>query len=306
MGSFDSWDDWDDDFSDTGTGSQNQNTGGRRSSFDDDYGNQGGGDFGGSGGSRKGGSYPVPRDEDQYGVRPQGPGRGGYTPPAQQTSDDSGVYVIRSISEVPLSGQGALSKIFRGIPFTANNQINISLQEAGSLGHGGGAINGIIYGKIENQALGPGMRVKIRGTVKRGQIIIKDLYDVDSGGLPIGINPYWVDPMYQQSSSNRRGNPAAMAAVLAVIAILAVAFFLLRGGIDPSTLNKIKIAAIIIGALVFIKVFNINIFNNSFVQKVILIVVLCAIALYVPGGDSVMVCAIMIFGLYIMLKGIIK
>ena len=298
MASNNGWSDWDDDWFTVDTDDKPMTTGtdsGKQS--DDEYDKNRGGNQG------RGRALPVPQREDQYGVRPspaQGPGF------YQQQNNATGAYIIRGITEVPLSHYGILSKIFRGIPLYANNQINISLQESGSVGHGGGAVNGVIYGKIENYALSPGMRVKLRGKAKRDRFVIKDLYDYDNGGQPIRINPFWKDPIYEGKSCNKGGNVVSMIVLLLLVALLAGLYFFLRGGIDPDLLNKIKIVAIIIIALVFIKVFNIDIFNNFFVQKVILIVVLCAVALYVPGGDAVMICAIMIYGLYMMLKGIIR
>lgn len=271
---FSSWDDWDDDWGfDNGSDSNSR------------YGN-------------------VPSSpSDDYGTR----GTGGRTPvPSHQDREDPDVFIIRSVSENPLTGVSALSKIIRGIPFSANNQINVSLQRSGNLGHGGGVINGIIFGKIEKQSIGQGMRVKISGKRRRGCFIIRKMWDVDGNNQQITINHYWRDPLYQ--GNRTRGNASRFSALIVLLVLIALIalIFHFTGGIGGNLLNTIKWIAIIAAVLLFIKVFNINIFNNPTVQKVILFVVLVAVALYVPGGDSLMVAAIMLFGLYLLVKSIVR
>lgn len=215
------------------------------------------------------------------------------------------VYIIRGITEIPLRGMGPFYKLFRGIPVSANNQINISLMQSGNIGHGGGALNGVIFGKIENQALGPGMKVKVQGKQRGNKFVIKKMWDVDSGNVPVYINHYWKDPL-----DNGRGGPANPFAVKAVlifivIALLALVVFM-KGGFASANLSKLVWIAAVIAVLAFIKIFNINIFNNPFVQKVLLVVILVAIALYVPGGDKIIACAIMLFALYYIIKSVFR
>ena len=92
-----------------------------------------------------------------------------------------------------------------------------------------------------------------------------------------------------------------------VLAVIVAAALLFSSGVLQSmTKEKLTMVAVIVGILAFIKVFHINIFNNPFVQKVLLFVGLVAVAYLVPGGESVMVGAIMLYGLYLIIKSIIK
>ena len=82
---FSSWDDWDDDW---------------------------GFDNGSDSNSRYGNTPSSPSDD--YGTR----GTGGRTPvPSHQDREDPDVFIIRSVSENPLTGVSALSKIIRGFRF---------------------------------------------------------------------------------------------------------------------------------------------------------------------------------------------
>ena len=287
----DGWDDWDD-----WAGNSNNN-------------NNGNGSGSGQEIQPRGNQYPEPEPENTWGTRPTSRGGGGGYPPVQNYDNDPDVYLIRAISEIPFRGMSGFQKLFSGKPIYANNQYNLSLQRSGNVGHGGGQINGVIFGKIENQALNYGMKVRVKGHNKRGLLIIDRMYDVDGGNQEIYINHFWRDPLDQG------GRPGPVAGgglfmilflIVAVLALLMAVFHLFGGGLDPALVGKIKLIAAIIAILFFIKVFNINIFNNSFVQKVILFVVLVAIALYVPGGDSVMVAAITLYGLYLIIRSITR
>ncbi len=288
---FDSWDDWDSDWSDPGSG-----------------GNSGdGGNYGGNsgGGSNNGKKRPRPAGGD-WGVRPPaGGGSYGGDGTGGQDSDETDVYVIRGISENPLRGMGALSKLFKGIPMSAANQINISLMQSGSVGHGGGALNGVIFGKIEYQALGPGMRVRVQGKNKGGKFVIQNMWDVDSMNAPININHYWTDPLDTKKGSSANPFIVKASMLFVVIALMLLVLFM-KGGFTSGTLDTIIMILAVIAVLAFIKIFKINIFNNPFVQKVLLFVGLVAAALYIPGGDSIMVAAIMLYGLYILIKSITR
>ena len=150
------------------------------------------------------------------------------------------------------------------------------------------------------------MRVKISGKRRRGCFIIRKMWDVDGNNQQITINHYWRDPLYQ--GNRTRGNASRFSALIVLLVLIALIalIFHFTGGIGGNLLNTIKWIAIIAAVLLFIKVFDINIFNNPLVQKVILFVVLVAVALYVPGGDSLMVAAIMLFGLYLLVKSIVR
>lgn len=289
MNYFDSWDDWDTDWGGSGGSNGGENTGG----FDS------GNDWNTSTSSN---ARPKPSGND-WGTRP--PAGGGPSGSGGYNTGEKDVYIIRGIAENPLRGMGGFAKMFRGIPMSANNQINLSLMQSGSVGHGGGALNGVIFGKIEYQALGPGMKVRVQGKNKGGKFVIQKMWDVDSGNMPININHYWKDPL--DNGRQASANPFAVKAALIFIVIaLAALVLFVKGGFTPATLDKIILVIAIIAVLAFIKIFNINIFNNPFVQKVLLFVGLVAVALFVPGGDMIMTCAIMLFALYLLLKSIIK
>ena len=131
------------------------------------------------------------------------------------------------------------------------------------------------------------------------------MWDVDSGNMPININHYWKDPLDNGRQASANPFVVKAAFIFIVIALAALVLFV-KGGFTPATLDKIILVIAIIAVLAFIKIFNINIFNNPFVQKVLLFVGLVAVALFVPGGDMIMTCAIMLFALYLLLKSIIK
>lgn len=273
---FDSWDDWDAEWGGTGDSGKSAESPSRTS------------------------SRPA---DNEWGRRP--PAGGGPSGSGGSAGLDKDVYIIRGIMEIPLRGRGPLYKLFRGIPVSANNQINISLMQSGNIGHGGGALNGVIFGKIENQALGAGMKVKVQGRRRGNKFVIRKMWDVDSGNVPVYINHYWKDPL-----DNGRGgssNPFAVkvSVIFIVIALLALVAFM-KGGFTSANLSRLVWIAAVIAILAFIKVFNINIFNNPFVQKVLLFVILVAIALYVPGGDKIMACAIMLFALYYIIKSVFR
>ena len=228
-------------------------------------------------------------------------------PGGDRNNNEPDVYVIRGVSEVPLWGMGTFEKILNGIPLSAENQINLALMQSGNLGHGGGALNGVIFGKIEYQTLAPNMRVRIKGKRKGGKFIIQKLWDVDSGNLPVMINHYWRDPQNNRGQRYRNTNPTMVKLFFLVLAVIVAAALLFSSGVLQSmTKEKLTMVAVFVGILAFIKVFHINIFNNPFVQKVLLFVGLVAIAYLVPGGESVMVGAIMLYGLYLIIKSIIK
>ena len=291
LSDWDDWDDWDNGDKDSGRG-QGPN--------DPPDGRRGGGDHQGT-------SMPLDPEKETWGTRGGG-GRG--IPPAPRGDSDPDVYTIRAVNEVPYRGMSAIEKIFSGKPLFANNQYNLQLQRSGSVGHGGGAVNGVIYGKIENQAICNGMKVRIKGRHKRGLMVIERMYDVDSGDLEIYINHYWRDPY---ATYQGRGNPGLAIGILLIVFLIAAAFALLLsafqafgGGLDPAFVAKVKIIAAIAAILVFIKVFNINIFNNPVVQILLFLVIAVAAAIYIPGGDYVISVAASIYVLYLIFKSIFK
>lgn len=283
----DDWGNWDDWDKSSGGGSGSANPPEGRTEGDDRWGTR----------------RPPEQEEEHWGTR----GGGNDYPPAPRNDNDPDVYTIRAVSEVPFQGMSVIEKLLNGKPLFANNQYNLQLQRSGSVGHGGGAVNGVIYGKIENQAISNGMKVRIRGRNKRGLVVIQRMFDVDSGNQEIYINHLWRDPLYSRRGVNPGlGLSIALIGfiIIAVLALLLAAYQTLGGGLDPSFVSKVKIVAAIAAVLVFIKVFNINIFNNSFVQKVLLLVGLVAVAIYVPGGDTVLTAAITLYAIYFILKSV--
>ena len=97
------------------------------------------------------------------------------------------------------------------------------------------------------------------------------MWDVDSGNMPININHYWKDPLDNGRQTSPNPFVVKAALIFIVIALAALVLFV-KGGFTPATLDKIILVIAIIAVLAFIKIFNINIFNNPFVQKVLLFV----------------------------------
>ena len=220
-------------------------------------------------------------------------------------SYEEDVYVIRNITEVPLGGYSSLMKTIKGVPMWANNQYNLSLVHVGNIGHGGGVVNAVIYGKIEYVAIGPQMRVRIRGKYKHGLLVISHIYDADSG-QEIYINRLYRNPADDMYRNRPRSHMTPLLIGLLLIGLVVGLIASLIGGASAQSLDTLKMVGLVIGALIFMKLFNINPFNNPTVSLILFLVVLIAIAIYVPGGAQIMEAVIILYIMYYLLKQIMK
>ncbi len=210
---------------------------------------------------------------------------------------NSDIYIVNSINEISLLNYSFFQRLFNGYSLSTDYQYNISLSRQGSVGHGGGGVNAVIYGRLEFNSIRPGSRVKVQGKYKNGLLIINNIVDADSGAT-MRINHFWRDPLGKQK--NGRNGSSFM--VLIIILALLAGLFLFKNGISQGILDTLFIGLIVVGILAFIYVFKINIFNNPLVQKIIFLILLVAAALYLPGGESIMACAIAIYGIYLIIK----
>lgn len=215
---------------------------------------------------------------------------------------DSDIYIVNSINEISLLNYSIFQRLFNGYSLNTDYQYNISLSRQGSVGHGGGGVNAVIYGRLEFNSIRPGSRVRVQGKYKKGLLIINNIVDADSG-VTMRINHFWRDPLGRQRNSGRNGRSSSFIALIIILALLA-GVFLFKNGISQGVLDNLFIGLIVVGILAFIYVFKINIFNNPSVQKIIFLILLVAAALYFPGGESILACVIIIYGIYLMIKNI--
>ncbi|MCD7884706.1 MAG: hypothetical protein LUI87_13530 [Lachnospiraceae bacterium] len=221
------------------------------------------------------------------------------------------MYVIQSFNEMDVSDYSWFNKLTSGIPLGCSNYYTVSLVKEKGAAHGGrgGDLNAVIFGKIQFAQLANGKRVKVTGKNRQGRFEVNKLFDCDTGSY-IKINSHWSPPGAKGSGN---GGTFLLIAIAVIAFLLLLAFgaqYLMNligtagNGVDwQQLLITVAVVVIIIAYLVFTRF---QILRAPWMQKIIGVVLLVLILLYVPGGQTILACALMIWVLMKMLSNLFR
>lgn len=218
------------------------------------------------------------------------------------------VYVIRSISENDLTNYSFFRKLSDGIPVFCNYRYTMTLVNMDGAAHGrqGENLNAVIWGKIEDANIEIQDRVQVKGKRRGGRFVVSHLYDYDAQEH-IRINRHWrtADPNRGNSSSGR-----GLFWIIGIIALLLLIILLfgdkIWASIPPAVITKFKIIMGVIVILAYLFITKFQILRTKLGQTIFGVLALAFLWKVVPGGDSIIVVALILFGMFMLLKSILK
>lgn len=217
--------------------------------------------------------------------------------PQGSSDQQNDVYVVNSVNEYSLMNYSFIQRLIYGYSLQSDCQYSIGLVREGSVGHGGSGVNAIVQGKMEFNNLMPGSRVRVSGRYKKGLLYVHQIVDANSQ-MPIRINKFWKDPMRRMPGA--RYSSSHMGTIIAAI-ILLIALYYVVTSLFPAVFQNLDLLLGIVCIIAFLYLFR----GDPTIRKIIVIILAILAFLYLPGGANLAVCALILFGIYWMLKSIL-